>query len=314
MSNSKRFILIALTLALTASMASASGFRAADIVYLPAVASLTGGGGANYKTDVVISNLSADRVTVSVAYMLTGAVDNTARLNSMVNLPVLLPFERREIIDFPQAALGLSSANGYLIFFACKENGNCTNADTSGDIRLITVQGRIYNSTTAGTFGQLFPGIPWYNYVSIDSADRQLDKVQIVGVRAEGSVGQSGFRTNIGLVNASQFSTTVLRIRMFSPTGTPVGVFDQTLPPLAHIQLQVPVIFPSFSGNGYATVEQATVNPVPGQEALPGFFAYGSVVDNRTGDPTTLEAQYMVEMPFDCIYGSKPERRLVKRP
>lgn len=292
-----------------ATVASASAFRAADIVYLPAVARLQGGNGAFFKTDVTITNTSSSRVVVSVAYLPTNT-DNSTATNTLVTLPTFAPGERRELVDVALSALNREAANGYLIFFACREGGNCSACDTNpGDCLNILVQGRIYNDTANGTFGQSFPGIPWYNYVSVNSSAVGLDKVSINGIR-----NNTNYRTNIGLVNASQFSSTVLRIRLFNNTGTQIASIDKTLPPLGHTQFSVAAEAPTFAGDGYATVEQVSVTPAPGQsDANPGFMAYGSLLDNRTSDPTTLEAVFNVIEPYDCIFGTKTPKRQVKR-
>ena len=324
MSMFKKLSVGVLGLMMFAGVASASAFRASDIVYLPAVARTPGAGGSFFRTDVVISNVSTERVIVSVAYAPTNTPDNSGVTTSMKTLPVLLPGERRDIVDIVET-LGIGAidpadnvrkANGYLIFFACREGGNCADCDANpADCELITVSGRIYNTASnGGTFGQPFPGIPWYSYASINSADRDLDDVFIPGLRNSGSAGVSGFRSNIGIVNASQFSTTQIRITVFSSTGTSLGSQTFTLGPLGHTQVNATAIASGFTGNGYAVVEQVSVTVTPGQtDANPGFFAYGSLLDNITSDPTTLEAQFKGELPFDCIFGSKPKKRLVRR-
>lgn len=310
MSKFKRLFFTMLMLVVTTGVASASSFRAADIVYLPAVARLTGQNNAFFKTDVVVSNVTDQRVTVTVAYGVSGA-DNRAITSSMRPLPggTLLPGERRDITDITQA-LGIPDpANGFLIFFACREGGNCNDCDTNpADCSLITVQGRIYNQPvgTTSSFGQLFPGIPWYNYVSVESASVGLHRVFIPGLRAS-----SAFRSNIGLVNASQTSSTTLRVTIFSSTGQQLGQQDFGLPPLGHAQFNAANL--GLTGNGWALIEQVAVTPTGSDPANPGFMAYGSLIDNVTNDPTTLEAQYYGELPFDCIYGSKPKKRMVKR-
>jgi hypothetical protein len=288
-----------------ADVATANTFRAADIVYLPAVARTAGAAGAFFKTDVTITNTSTSRVVVQVAY-LEGSGNNSAAVNTLIPLATFAPGERRELIDIAQSALGRESANGYLIFFSCREGGNCTSCDTNaGDCLNITVQGRIYNDTPGGTFGQSFPGIPWYSYAALTSTTQGTDRLSINGVRNNAS-----YRTNIGLVNASQFSSTVLRVRVFDSTGTQAGQMDQTLGPLGRIQFPVTQIAAGFTGDGYVTVDQVSATPAPGQaDAVPGFFAYGSLLDNRTNDPTTLEAEFNVPLPFDCVYAAKAHGR-----
>jgi hypothetical protein len=309
MFTSKRVSLAVLSMLLFATVASASSFRAADTVYLPAVARLQGAGGAFFKTDVTITNTSTSRVVVQVAYV-EGSGDNSTAPNTLVTLPTFAPGERRELIDIAQSALSRDAANGYLIFFSCREGGNCTSCDTdAGDCLNITVQGRIYNDTPGGTFGQSFPGIPWYSYAALTSTAQGTDRLSINGVR-----NTADYRTNVGLVNASQFSSTVLRVRLFNTTGTQIGELSQPLGPLGRVQFPVTQIASGFTGDGYITVEQLSATPAPGQsDAVPGFFAYGSLLDNRTSDPTTLEAQFNGALPFSCVYGATAQRRMVRR-
>ena len=304
-----RFSLGVLFMLIFTAAANASTFRAADIVYLPAVARLQGGAGAFFKTDVTIINTSTARVVVQVAYV-EGSGDNSTAPNTLITLPTFAPGERRELIDIALSALNRDTANGYLIFFSCREGGNCTTCDTNGgDCLDITVQGRIYNDTPGGTFGQSFPGLPWYGFAALNSTTEGTDRLSINGVR-----NNANYRTNIGLVNASQFSSTVLRLRLFNNSGTQVGAMDQTLGPLGRIQFPVTQIAGGFTGDGYVTVEQVSATAAPGQtDAVPGFFAYGSLLDNRTSDPTTLEAQFNVPLPLNCVFGSKAQRRLVRR-
>ena len=310
MSIYRKFLLGAATL-LVAGVASANTFRAADLVYLPALARLQGGGGAFFKTDVVIANLSQDRIVVDVVYVPTGAgTDNSGAISSFTRLPVLAPGERRVLNDFVQTGLNRADANGYALFFACRENGNCNDCDANaGDCRLISVTGRIYNDQPTGTFGQSFPGIPWYSYASIDSSSFGFNRVSINGVRAS-----DNFRTNIGLLNSSAYSSTTLRLTAFNTQNQQVGSTEVTLAPLAHTQQPVQQLISGFSGDGFVRVEQVGFTPKAGvTDAAPGFFAYGSVIDNRTGDPTTLEAIFDQQLDAGCVFGSKPISRGVRR-
>jgi hypothetical protein len=314
MRNLKTVVLVAVLL-LTAVGAMASQFRAADQVYLPAFVKAPGGLGTFWNTDVWISNVSTVPVVVQVAYLPGGNADNR-NITTVATLPVMQPGERREINDAVKAIFNLDTANGHAIFFACRQGGNCTNCETNpADCELITVQSRIYNQGAAGTYGQLFPGIPWYSFVSMNVVDPLLSRVFITGIRQSAPGG--AWRTNIGVVNASQLSTTQLRLTLFQGNGTPYGApAVVTLNPLAHLQGGVSDFFPGFTGQGaYVVIEQISATPIPGEtNPEPGFLAYGSVTDNATGDPTTLEAQYAAELPWSCVYGSKPQRRLVRRP
>jgi len=316
---------------LTASAAWASNFRAADLVYMPAAARAAGSGGSFFKTDVTISNLSTDPVIVSVV-LVEGPNGNATAPASAVPIPVLAPGERREIVDILQSVLNVSPGNhvGQLLFFACRQGGNCTDCDAnSADCKLIAVQGRIYTEGTGAscpaaagsntcTFGQLFVGIPWYNFISSTSSTQGLDKAFIAGIRQIGTAGVSGFRSNIGVANASNEFNTTIRIQLFSNTGQLVGTQSINLGPLGHSQQNVGTLFPGFTGGGYVIVDQTsstqiTTTPAGQTPPVPGFFAYGSVVDNLSNDPTTLEAVYTDDLSFACVYGSKPVKRPVRK-
>src|SRR5205085_1558593 len=100
----------------------------------------------------------------------------------------------------------------------------------------------------------------------------------------------------VGLVNASQCSTTTLNVKLFNgATGAQLGsTFTQVLSPLGQVQPSLGSIFPTFIGNAatnaYLTVEQTNVVPVTTDsfctaacgDGCPAFFAYGSVLDNQT--------------------------------
>ncbi len=151
----------------------------------------------------------------------------------------------------------------------------------------------------------------------------------IVGLRNTGLAGTAGtFRGNIGLVNASQFSTTDIVVKLFNgSTGAQIGSdFVQTLQPLGQVQPAVGTMFPAFTGatatNAYVTVSQRNSQAVAGAptSCLPSgcqaFFAYGSVLDNATGDATTLESQYPKALPdaaIAAIYPSSSGKTSVRR-
>lgn len=319
---------VAAAMMLVAGGAFASNFRAADQVYVPVAGHVAGGSGT-FISDVFLSNLSTDPVTVTVIYVPLGAT-STAQTNfSPINLAA---GERKEIVDFFPTALGISSGLGQLIFNACKQGSDCGPATqdqfgVSPFFRPISVESRIFSippgttlSQNPPTTGQAFPGFPWYSFVSSDSASVGLDKVFITGIRNTGVAGTAGtYRGNIGLVNASQFSNTNLALKLFNgSTGQQIGTTKTVgLGPLGNVQLQLAQIteFGNFTGasatNAYVTVEQVSSTPTNdapatcGSGGCPAFFAYGSVLDNASGDATTLEPQYtkaLTDAAIACIY------------
>lgn len=309
-----------------ASVATASNFRAADTVYLPSAGKVSSGS-VVFVTDVYITNLTTSKVVVSVAFGETGAAANNSQITK--NLKTLAtplePGERRLVSDitgtlFPEKDGKL----GFLIFFACREGGNCTDCDNfPADCSLISVEGRIYSypagNPAGGTKGQLFFGYPWYSFVSPNDAALQLDKVFIVGLRNEGVRPTSGYRTNFGILNASQDYNATIKVSVYTGTGTLVGEKSYSVAALGHLQGNILDAAPNFTTSnsvGYAIIQQTGSTLVPGgcAECTPGFFAFGSVLDNVTDDPTTLETVYTQQLDIRCVYGSKrADRHPVRR-
>ncbi len=331
---------VAAALMLCAAGASASNFRGADQVYLPVAGHLQGSSGT-FISDVYISNLDDEEVKVSVIYQPFGpnlaCGNDTCIGTEFKDVITLRPFERKEYKDFFNSALNLTTGYGQLIFNGCKSGTSCgpETQDVNGfseNFRPISVESRIYqitNQRPTETTGQLFSGFPWYHFVSELQATQGLDKVFITGITHTGTAGQTGtFRTNIGLVNASQYSTTTLVVKLYQGTQTEADKKAEaqvTLQPLGNVQPGIAQLFPGVTINGsnfFVTVEQrnstAFGSNVPGtcDKGCPAFLAYGSVLDNISGDATTLEPQYMIELDptaVDVIYPSSGGKVTMRR-
>lgn len=337
-------IAVAAALMLVAVGASASNFRAADQVYIPVAGHLQGSSGT-FISDVYLANLTDDTVSVSVIYQPIGA-----NLNPPAGQPIgvefknvieLAPRERKEFLDFFQSALGQPSGFGQLIFNGCKKGEDCGVATqdpftgVSEHFRDIAATSRVYqipNGSGANppTTGQLFTGIPWYHFVSAEQAENGLDKVFIQGVTHTGVAGQPGtFRTNLGVANASQYSFTTIIFKLYRGRLRDEDLVDQyqvQLGPLGNIQVGFADAFPRapLGGNYFVTVEQrpgAATSDAPADctAGCPAFLAFGSVLDNISGDATSLESVYLKALPADAIdviypqsVGGKPLRRSVR--
>ena len=317
-----------------ATAASATNFRAADQVYLPTVG-FVAGAQSTFISDVFVSNVSTDAVDVSVLYVPRNAVfdpNNSTTFFSNFRF-TLQPGERREFRNFvqqmalPAGMLGV----GHAIFNACRATADCTDIDDNGfdeDFRNITVQSRTYaipGGTTLEqnppTTGQSIVGVPWYNYVSQRASTRQLDRVFITGLRETGNPGEAGtYRTNLALVNATQFGSTTLVLRLYQGQNqNPLGTATVNLGPLQISAPSLRSLFPTSFAVGagatnlYLTIEQTNSTAIGGAptSCLPdgcaGFLAFASVLDNRSEDSTTMEAQYtqpLTDTALSAIYGA----------
>lgn len=330
---------VAAAMMLFSAGAYASNFRGADQVYIPAAGHFQGAAGT-FISDVYLANLDDEPVTVTVIYQPLGPnlPSNGSIGTEFKNIINLRAFERKQYLDFFVSALQLQGNQfGQLIFNACRTGQDCGPATQDDEgysvhFRPISVQSRIYqvlNGREGETTGQLFSGIPWYSFVSELQNNVGLDKVFITGITNTGSVGQKGtFRTNLGVANASEYSTTTIVIRLYQETMDNFkGEKQIVLQPLGSVQQGLTDMFPGLAlgSNYFVTVEQRSSTPfgnnVP-QSCLdrgcPAFLAYGSVLDNFTGDATTLEPQFMKELSsavLDELYppsaGKKPVRRAV---
>jgi len=333
-------VVVAAALSFVAVSAMASNFRAADQVYVPNAGHIQGSSGL-FISDVFISNLSSDPVDISLIF--SGLLNGTSQQQNFNNKFSLAANERKEFVDFFGNTLGLNNAFGQLVFNACKSGADCVatqdpNSGDSPNFRPISVETRIYAIPTGTkltdnppppTVGQLFAGIPWYNFGSSDAPDG-FNKIFITGIRNTGS-GPGTYRTNIGLTNASQFSNTTIIVKLYAgnnPT-TPVagGTYQENFAPLAFHQQSLSAMFPTFAAgptatNLFVTVEQTNTTPTSDAPAgcpngCPAFLAYGSVLDNVTSDPTTLEPQFtgqLTTLQIACIFNPSVATCTAKTP
>lgn len=132
-----------------------------------------------------------------------------------------------------------------------------------GDTDSLIVTSRTYTRANGGTFGQFIPA------VSTTEASTLAYVPQVI--RTE------GFRTNLGFAETAGGSGTV-RVTIFD--GSARIVFQQELSVLPFGQFQLPVT----SSGGLMTAE---VSVIAGDARI---VAYGSVIDNRSGDPVYVAA------------------------
>jgi len=324
---------VAAALMLCAFGAFASNFRGADQVYIPAAGHAAGSSGT-FISDVYLSNLTSDEVDISVIYQVVG--ENGGTGTEFKNVISLKGFERKEFLDFFRSALNVQgNAFGQLIFNGCKKGTSCgsdtqdPNTGISPNFRSISAESRIYQIPGEGSglppatqriTGQLFSGIPWYHFVSSLQSNSGLDKVFITGVTQTGLAGAVGtVRTNIGVVNASQFSRTTIKLTLYQGTMTDADKKKEatvTLGPLGSTSPKgIGELFGTeFTGSNYfvvveqtnSTAEGSDVPAACGGQGCPAFLAYGSVLDNASGDATTLESQYMKELGPEAIAAIYP--------
>ncbi len=219
---------------------------------IPSVAHNRGAAGSRWFTDVAVVNTAEGAVTLSLVYAPRGGGE-----------PV-----RRSVELGPRATREWSNILETLF-------GVATDAESQGVVTIespvhLAISSRTYNRSTTGTFGQSYPAL----------IDRQGLSAGVTAL-LPGLKKTSAFRTNVGAVNLGVGPCRV-RIRLFGAGGTQVG---ETVVTVAAGQWeQVNDVFQTLlAGNqetAYATVEV---------ESPAGLaWAYASVIDGATNDPTTI--------------------------
>ncbi len=133
----------------------------------------------------------------------------------------------------------------------------------------VIVTARTFNDTVDGTYGQFLPGVEMYGMLN------EGQKAVLSQLRSS-----TDFRANVGFVNFSGDTTTV-ETRLWDGTGQPVagGTFSDAVQPGGWTQRNR-VFGPTVCEGCYATVSLA--------EGDGPIWSYASVVDNHSGDPTTI--------------------------
>jgi hypothetical protein len=220
------------------------------------VASHTGGiNGSAWRTNVGILNTGAS--TVSVEYLFHGA-SGIARMTASVQ-----PTVQSILVDAVQQ-LGASGSGAIEIL----------------SDQPVKVTSRTYDQTPptasclpGGTHGQDYPAVVWSN---------GLYAFQIGYL--PGLTENALYRCNIGVVNTGTENATVL-VELFNGSGSKLTDYTVTLNPGDWKQETQPFLKKAGQtamDQGYAKITMRTGS---------GVFAFASLVDNVTNDPTTVTMQ-----------------------
>ena len=241
---------------------------------IPAAASVRGNYGSDWRTDVVIHNPSQDTLVVTLELLGPAPPD----LQTAV-LPEALEPGQTLVLEDMVASFFPDHSSGAVVMTARTAEGRQAP---------IIVTSRIWtdSSDDIGTFGQGIPSLAWEE----DGALNDPEKILIGLERSE------NYRTNIGLVNLSSTYLGVFAIDILDSEGNFLAAHWLELPPGSWIQHNGLLAFLGLEGsNMTASIrlvnwrDQSTGAPADPTPA-PDWVAYGSKVDNRTNDPTFVEA------------------------
>jgi photosystem II stability/assembly factor-like uncharacterized protein len=232
---------------------------AADLT-IPAAAHVSGSAGTNWRTDLAVHNAGSTGAAFTVTLLEKG-VNNSAPETRSFTLDSGLTVRYRDVLDSMfsyqgAAALGITVDTGTLL-----------------------VNSRTYNDQPEGTFGQLVPALSNLNAISDGETGHLIQLSHQPGKAA-------GYRTNIGFVNLTG-SWLQLQLELYDASGTLLGTVpasDTGLRPYSYHQIDkvFEKVTSSPVSNGFALIRASTAGG--------RFFAYASVVDNRSGDPIYIPA------------------------
>jgi hypothetical protein len=234
------------------------GAASATRFILPGAANLNTGS-QSWRTDMRIFNPSTERSDITLTYLPQRGETTQSRTATLS----VLPGETKNLDGMVLGLFGLSGITGGAV--------HVTTAASSS----LIVSGRTYtdDSVSGGTYGQFIPAVTAAQ--SIGLKDRALQVLQLEQ--------SSRFRTNLGIAETAGKPVTV-EVSLVLPDTKVTPTVRITLQPYEF--LQAPII----SSLGITTAYNARValRVVDGDGKV---TAYGSVIDQVTGDPTYVPAQ-----------------------
>ena len=222
---------------------------------VPATAHAPGAGGSQWRTDLAVVNRTAATAHLTLTYIPYASGAQVSRTAS------LTPGETQRWKDILVSLFGFGVAD--------TPKGSLK---LEADARLL-VTSRTYNKPAAGTYGQSYPALTVY-----DGFNR--DQTGFIGQL----VKSNAFRSNLGVVNLGT-ADAGFTVTLHNSNGVQVGTtLSQTVGPGKYFQWDK--VF-DLAGVGNTPLGYAKVRT---QTAGASVWAYGSVIDNVTGDPTTVAA------------------------
>lgn len=226
-------------------------------LFVPTAAHLPGYQGTLWRTDLVVQNFGSESSRFDIAILpRTGANPDPEKVTITLEPQECTRYDDvlKTLFDYEgAAALQLRILDGTII-----------------------ANSRTYNQTAVGTYGQYVPAF------KRSEALTTLQYGRLIQLAHQPS-SDSGFRTNLGLLNASPAAISV-DVFLYDRLGSLLGSKSYTLGVFEYRQIDkvFEQVTPAAVDNGYIDVR----TPTGGAR----FFAFASVIDNVTGDPTYVPA------------------------
>jgi PKD repeat protein len=226
-----------------------------SLYFIAAAAKAAGAEGSFFVTDVDIQNRSSITATYRLLWLPRGENNLDPVTSGIFTLAAGASVRYKDVL-------------GTVFGFDDDAVGAMAVVSDSAELLLMS---RTFNQGDSGTFGQSIPGEAAADLIGTGDRRRLLYFTETVD-----------FRSNLGILNGTGAPITV-RWERFRPDGTSLGVEQSVLAPWSNTQINR--VFGDIEPVEGAYVDVWTETP-------DGFFsAYGSVLDNRTSDPTTVLPQ-----------------------
>ena len=223
--------------------------------YLLAVAHTDGLNGTRWRTDVSLHNPGPTDAHLTVTALLQGHDNGRPR---RVERAIAAGCSQR-LTDVLHSLFGVSGIGALRLEVA------------SGEIQALS---RTYTLVGSGSCGQSMPALDGAAAVHGGGEARMIGLTRTTGL-------ESGYRCNLGVLNTAASATTI-EVELRDGGGRPLGTRWVDLPPFGY--QQVTDVFAAVTDGA---VEQGVAVLRTCSEGG-SFFAYATVVDNRSGDPVLL--------------------------
>jgi len=341
----RRIVIGAVLLTLLAAGPVLAGFGAAELIYIPVASHSPGAVGSLWRTDLYITNVDDVAIDVAIAYLPSGLQNNGPIFFSrdtwlggreedefglineeLADIPPNGTIVIRDIVGEYWVSILGANGNGALVLTIYEAD---TLEDDGTNVAALAIStARIYNQATiwvpdpdnedeflekGAQYGQAMPGVPWYNLADGGAVDETID---FSFEELTGGEENNRLRYNVGMVNASDPLTSLtMRFQPFQPNGEPYLDDEENeimtiipVPPGAQVQF-----FRPFRDDWEITeVEGATVQVAiegwssQGSDPIPMMSSYGSMVNNNSGDPTSILPSFAYPYDVECMWGGTP--------
>jgi plastocyanin len=240
------------------AMLLAAAASSADIVTLPAAASIQGG--SPFFSDVRVFNTSySSSLDVTATYRCFLATVACPTIPPQISIH-LAPRESKAFDDM------VASADG----FDAHDTAGGVEFEFSGSEDQLVVTSRLFSTAPQDSVGMFIPGL--------DESDAHPTTV-LTSIRHDPGTA-SGFRTNVGLFNPGDSAVTVTFTIFENGTNQLGPPVTTTAPVPGHSGAQINGIFDRAGAAGVSTENAVIVVSASG-----AVFSYAAVLDNRTADP-----------------------------